>query len=278
MPELPEVEVIRRGLLKHLPGKTITAIFWSGKNLRTAVPYKQLDECIRGEKILTIDRRAKYLLFRMGSGSVLTLHLGMTGKAEIFPVNMIKKKHDHLCLSLDNNLEMRFNDTRRFGSIGVWPKETSPADERKFSDNQGVEPFSHDFTGKRLAKMAIGKTMPIKTFLMDSRRIAGIGNIYANETLFRTGIAPDTPAGKLEPGHWRDIADKCQQILSDAIEAGGSTISDFINSSGKPGYFQLQLQVYGKESSPCPLCKTTIQKTRIGGRASFFCPTCQKPV
>lgn len=276
MPELPEVEVIRRGLQKHLPGRTVTTITWSGKNLRITMPYKQLQDSIEGEKILTVDRKAKYLLLRMGSGSVLIIHLGMTGKTGIFTVGQAKAKHDHLCLSLDNNMEIRLNDTRRFGSVEVWPQETAITDERIFSESQGVEPFSRDFTGERLARIAIKKTQSVKTFLMDSRRIAGVGNIYANETLFRAGIAPDTPAGKLKLRQWQGLAEQCQQILSAAIEAGGSTVSDFINSSGEPGYFQLQLQVYGKENSPCQLCGTTIRKTMIGGRATFFCPVCQR--
>ena len=276
MPELPEVEVIRRGLLKHLRGRTVTAITWSGKSLRTTMPYKQLTRCIQGETILTVERRAKYLLLRMESGSVLIIHLGMTGKTGIFPVATPKAKHDHLCLSLDGDMEMRLNDTRRFGSVAVWSKETATKDEQNFSESQGIEPFSQDFNGEQLARMAIKKNTAIKTFLMDSRRIAGVGNIYANETLFRAGILPNTPAGKLSLEEWQKITDICRNILSDAIEAGGSTVSDFINSSGEPGYFQLQLQAYGKENSPCQLCGTTIRKTMIGGRASFFCPACQR--
>lgn len=275
MPELPEVEVIRRGLLKHLPGRTVTDIAWSGKNLRITMPYEQLKSCIQGEKILTIARRAKYLLLKMGSGSVLVIHLGMTGKTGVFPLDMAKAKHDHLCLSLDNDMEMRLNDTRRFGSVSVWAKETAAGDEQDFSDRQGIEPFSRNFNGEQLTEMANKKTLPVKTFLMDSRRIAGVGNIYANETLFKAGISPDTQAGKLSLKDWQNITDICRQILSNAIEAGGSTVSDFINSSGEPGYFQLQLQVYGRKNLPCQLCGTTIRKTMIGGRATFFCPACQ---
>jgi len=275
MPELPEVEVTRRGLLPHLPKKTITGVRWSNKRLRTPMPRKLLRESIKGQQILTIDRRAKYLLLRMKNGSVLVLHLGMTGKIGLFPQATPTAKHDHLRLQLDNGMEMRFNDTRRFGAVIVWPAGEADALEREFSASKGLEPFSNGFTAASLKNLAKNRRQPIKTFLMDSRLLAGIGNIYANEILFAAGIAPETPVNQIRVNQWQNIITHCREILTKAIKAGGSTISDFIGSSGNRGYFQLQLKVYNKADEPCPTCDTLIQKKLLGGRATFFCPNCQ---
>ncbi|HHD63930.1 MAG TPA: bifunctional DNA-formamidopyrimidine glycosylase/DNA-(apurinic or apyrimidinic site) lyase [Desulfobulbaceae bacterium] len=277
MPELPEVEVTRRGLLPLLPGRTVTKISWSNKRLRTPIPRKLLRDSIVGERVHTIDRRAKYLLVRMERGSVLVLHLGMTGKIGLFPAQSPKARHDHLRLLLDNGLEMRFNDSRRFGSILVWPTGPAAELEKQFNTGKGIEPFSNQFTGRALQQLAAKRRQPVKTFLMDSRLIAGIGNIYANETLFAAGIFPATPVSEITPLQWQSIVSHCREILTRAIAAGGSTISDFIGSSGSPGYFQLQLRVYDQVHSPCAQCGTIIEKIKIGGRATFFCPHCQQP-
>jgi formamidopyrimidine-DNA glycosylase len=277
MPELPEVEVTRRGLLPHLPGRTVTKISWGNKRLRTPIPRKLLRNSIAGDRVLTIDRRAKYLLVRMVHGSVLVLHLGMTGKIGLFPAQSPRARHDHLRLLLDNEMEMRFNDSRRFGSILVWPAGLAAELEEQFNAGKGIEPFSNRFTGPALRQLAAQRRQPIKTFLMDSRLIAGIGNIYANETLFAAGIFPETPVNEITEVQWQSVAVHCREILSRAIEAGGSTISDFIGSSGSPGYFQLQLRVYDQANSPCAQCGTIIEKIKTGGRATFFCPHCQQP-
>ena len=276
MPELPEVEVTRRGLLPHLPGKTITAVKWSNKRLRTPIPRKLLQEAIKGQLVQTIDRRAKYLLFRMASGSVLILHLGMTGKIGLFEQATPTARHDHLRLLLENDMEMRFNDSRRFGSILVWPAGQAAELEKQFSATKGIEPFSNGFTPAALRQMAVKRRQPVKNFLMDSRLIAGIGNIYANETLFAAGIHPETPVNRISAAQWQVIISNCRGILERAIEAGGSTISDFVGSSGSQGYFQLQLAVYGQTDTPCPSCGKAICKKTVGGRATFFCPNCQK--
>ncbi len=277
MPELPEVEVTRRGLLPHLPGRKITRISWSNKRLRTPIPRKLLSSAIAGDRVHTVDRRAKYLLIRMAGGSVLVLHLGMTGKIGLFPGDAPRARHDHLRLLLENGMEMRFNDSRRFGSILVWPAEHAAELEERFNRGKGIEPFSAEFTGTTLKHLANNRRQPVKSFLMDSRRIAGIGNIYANEILFAAGIFPETSVNRISSLQWQAIATHCQEILTRAIEAGGSTISDFIGSSGAPGYFQLQLQVYGRAGDPCACCTTLIEKSKTGGRATFFCPRCQQP-
>ncbi len=276
MPELPEVEVTRRGLLPHLPGKKITAVKWSNKRLRTPIPRKLLKQSIEGQSVQAIDRRAKYLLFRMENGSVLILHLGMTGKIGLFPQAEPRARHDHLRLLLENGMEMRFNDSRRFGVILVWPAEQAAEFEEQFSATKGIEPFSDGFTPAALQQMAVKRRQPVKNFLMDSRLIAGVGNIYANETLFAAGIHPQTPVNRISTEDWHAIISTCREILTRAIEAGGSTISDFIGSSGSAGYFQLQLNVYDRADTPCPVCGQTIRKKVIGGRATFFCPDCQR--
>jgi len=275
MPELPEVEVTRRGLLPHLPGRKIIAVSWSNKRLRTPIPRKLLRESIAGRQVRTVDRRAKYLLVRMEDGSVLVLHLGMTGKIGLFPGNTPRARHDHLRLLLDNRMEMRFNDSRRFGSILVWPAENAGKLEERFNRGKGIEPFSAEFTGTTLQGLAARRRQPVKSFLMDSRRVAGIGNIYANEILFAAGIFPETPVDTITDAEWQAIALESRDILSRAIKAGGSTISDFVGSSGSPGYFQLQLKVYGRGELACKQCGTQVEKRKTGGRATFFCPRCQ---
>jgi formamidopyrimidine-DNA glycosylase len=277
MPELPEVEVTRQGLLPHLPGQIATAVFCSGKRLRQPMPVKLLEQQICGSRISTVDRRAKYLLIRMDNASVLVVHLGMTGKLGIFSQAAARKTHDHLCLRLDSGAELRLNDARRFGSVTVWPGEEAAQLEEAFSRSQGIEPFGPDFTAGTLLKLAEGRRQAVKLFLMDAKLIAGVGNIYASETLSAAGLHPLVPAGSLDAAQWRRIVSCCQDILSRAIAAGGSTVSDFLGSNGQPGWFQLQLAVYGRNGQPCLNCGQTICKEVIGGRASFFCPRCQPP-
>jgi formamidopyrimidine-DNA glycosylase len=276
MPELPEVEVTRLGLLPHLPGRKIMTVFCSGKRLRLPVPLKLLEECICGSTVTVLDRRAKYLLIRMDNASVLVVHLGMTGKLGLFAKAAARATHDHLCVELDSGLELRFNDARRFGSVMVWPGEEAARLEEAFNNSQGLEPFSPNFTAANLARLAQGRRQPIKTLLMNARQISGIGNIYANETLFAAKIHPQTPAGCLNLADWQRIADCAVAILQRAIAAGGSTVSDFLGSSGEPGHFQLQLAVYGRQGQPCPVCGENICKEQLGGRATFFCSSCQR--
>ncbi len=275
MPELPEVEVTRQGLLPHLLQRTVTAVHCSGQQLRLPVPEKEIHQWVQGHTITAVERRAKYLLIRLHNKSVLVIHLGMTGRLGIFSQKAAKAKHDHLCLTLNNAMELRFNDTRRFGSVAVWPPAGAKNLEEAFTRRCGIEPLSDRFTARALANLARRRSTPIKNFLMDSKTIAGIGNIYANEILFAAGIHPKTKACQLNDRQWQAIVTCCPRILHRAIEAGGSTIADFLGSSGQPGYFQLQLAVYGKKGEKCPRCRETIDKAIIGGRATFFCSACQ---
>lgn len=275
MPELPEVEVTRLGLIPHIPHRTVKSIWWSGKRLRLPLPQKLLRSAVRNQQFTGIDRRAKYLLFRLTSRAVLVIHLGMTGKLSLLPRETPRAKHDHLCLLLDNNMELRFNDSRRFGSITVWPGDQAQYFEQAFDAKEGIEPMGPHFTAENIHKLAQSRSVSIKAFLMNSKLVSGIGNIYANETLFLSGIHPETPARALSKSDWEPIIKNCVHTLSRAIEAGGTTISDFLGSSGQPGYFQLQLHVYGKEGAPCSCCSNAIVKTVVAGRATFHCPKCQ---
>ena len=275
MPELPEVEVTRLGLLARLPGRRVVGITCSGQRLRQDLPREELHRHIANQTISTLDRRAKYLLFRMTNGAVLQAHLGMTGKFSVVPATMPRHRHDHLCLSLDDGSEIRYNDSRRFGLIAVWPTPEAAALEKAFSEGEGLEPLGPGFTAQALRALARGRTTPVKALLMNSRLIAGIGNIYANETLFAAGVHPARPAGRLSSEEWQRIVTAAVDILQRAIAAGGTTIADFLGASGHPGYFQLQLHVYGRKGLPCPSCGRSIDKIQLAGRSTYACSSCQ---
>lgn len=238
------------------------------------MPRRDLKKYIQEASIKSVDRRAKFLLLVMDNRAYLIIHLGMTGRLGIFPTGTPKSKHDHLRLQLDNNMELRFNDVRRFGFIQVLPPGAD------FNDtmlaNIGPEPFDPDFTAKYLQECAIGKKRPLKNFLMDSRIIAGIGNIYACEILFHARLNPQKMISRLTKKQWEKVVESSRYVLQKAIESGGTTISDFVNESGKSGYFQLELQTYGRLGKPCNTCKTPITKKIMAGRSTFFCPKCQK--
>jgi formamidopyrimidine-DNA glycosylase len=274
MPELPEVEVIKRGLQKHLPGRTITGIVASNRKLRLPLPRKGLNTCIRGARIQTVGRRAKFLMITMDNGAVLIIHLGMTGRLGIFPADAPRSKHDHLWLQLDNNMQLRFNDIRRFGFIQVVPPGGDPG--TTILAGIGPEPLGKEFTPEYLHRLAAGKNRPLKNFLMDSRVVAGIGNIYACEILFHAGLNPQKKISRLTRKEWERVVAGSRHVLQKAITCGGTTISDFVNASGKSGYFQLELQTYGRQGQFCKCCATPIAKKTMAGRSTFFCPKCQK--
>ncbi len=276
MPELPEVEVIRRGLQKHLPGQKIEAIFHSGKMLRRPVALEGMRKLLVGATINEITRRAKYLLFHMDNRAVLIIHLGMTGRLGIFPADTPIAGHDHLRWQLESGLELRFNDTRRFGFAHALSAQEAGEREQTFFKTTGPEPFAPNCTPSYLHGRAIKRKQTVKAFLMDTRIIAGIGNIYANEALFQAKIPPARQVSDLDIQDWQRLLSDLRSILNHAIACGGSTINDYVNASGKQGYFQVHFQVYGRENQPCPQCRTPIKKERISGRASFFCPRCQR--
>jgi formamidopyrimidine-DNA glycosylase len=272
MPELPEVEVISRGLAPHLEGHRLVKISFGTKKLRLPMPNEKQTALLVGKTIRLVQRRAKYVVIVLENSAKMLIHLGMTGRLGIFPEKTTLASHDHARWLLDNKLELRFNDTRRFGSIqGLGPND----DLDSFFAGQGPDPFWEDFSGQYLEELAAKRSLPVKNFLMDNRVVTGIGNIYASETLFRAGINPKRPAGEISLANWQVIVDKSREVLKEAISCGGSTISDYVNSSGEKGYFQTKLQVYGRTGQPCPVCGAPISKIKLGGRASFFCPVCQ---
>ena len=275
MPELPEVEVTRRGLVHALTGRQVLRVWTSGLPLRASVPLARLRHHLQDERVMTVDRRAKYLLVRFEAGAILSLHLGMTGKVTLLPKGVPRHKHDHLELLLDNGEVLRFNDTRRFGAVALWPAREAKEQEQAFSRREGVEPLGVGFNALALQRLAERRSVALKSFLMNGRLIAGIGNIYANEILFAAGLHPLRPAGSLSLADWERVVRATVSILEAAISAGGSSIADFLGTSGHPGYFQLQLQVYGRSGALCLRCGGIIERIVSAGRSTWFCPHCQ---
>lgn len=276
MPELPEVEVVKQGLAPLLSGRIIVDLSSDGKSLRTPVPVSMMKKLLPGKTIRSVKRRAKYLLLEMEDKTLLIIHLGMTGKLGLFPKGAPQILHDHISWHLDNDMELRFNDIRRFGSIVLFPAEKSALLEDTFFLSTGPEPFDSGFNADYLLNKAAGRKKPIKNFIMDSSVVAGIGNIYANESLFKAKIRPSKPSGSISRKKWNILIDEIRNVLTEAIACGGSTISDFIGASGDRGYFQINFNVYGRNAQNCPRCSNPIKLLKLGGRSSFFCPKCQK--
>ena len=272
MPELPEVEVICRGLAPTLRGRKIVTASFSRQKMRLPLPAQQISTWIVGRRIKGVRRMAKFILLDMDSTASLVVHLGMTGRLNFFPAGTAPAKHDHARWLLDNGLELRFNDTRRFGSIQVLKPGQDPAE---VFGTLGPDPFWPEFNAGYLAERARGRAIPVKNLLMDNRVVTGIGNIYASEILHASGVNPATPAGHLDDRELQKIAANSRLILEAAIACGGTTIADYVNSRGEKGYFQTQLQVYGREGEACHTCGKTIRQVRLGGRASYYCPACQ---
>jgi len=276
MPELPEVEVVKRGLEPHLTGRIITSTWHNGKKLRVDVPCHEMQRHLPGTTIACLKRRAKFLILELGNDMLLIIHLGMTGKLGLFKPSSPLMVHDHVSWMLDNGMELRFNDVRRFGSISLIQAGQRPSLEDTFFKTTGPEPFDDAFNAAYLRRKAAGRSVPVKNFIMTNKIVAGIGNIYANESLFAAGIRPTRPAGKIGLKKWTELIEKIREVLSRAILCGGSTISDFISASGEKGYFQINFCVYGRGDERCPNCTAQIKTIRLGGRASFFCPRCQR--
>ncbi len=273
MPELPEVEVIRRGLIPHLVDRRINRVVISNRRLRLPVPKAKLNRWVQGYRVRAVDRRAKYLLVRMSNRALMVLHLGMSGRLTFFTNGTPRSAHDHLRFLLDSGLELRFNDVRRFGSVQVLNSEDGEGSQ--IFANLGPEPLGPDFSPNYLLEAARGRIRPIKNFLMDARVVVGIGNIYANEILFAARIRPTRAVQSLEKKAWDRVVRACRQVLERAIACGGTTISDYVTSSGKAGYFRCELKVYGCGGQVCSSCSSTIIRQVLAGRATFFCPLCQ---
>jgi len=274
MPELPEVETTRRGIEPRVTGRRIVSVTVYDGRLRWPVP-STLPALLPGALIVAIERRSKYLLFRMttrtGPGTML-VHLGMTGSLRMFGRAPPRRRHDHVEFALDDGSLVRYHDPRRFGSI-LWLPGATPA--HPLLDELGPEPFDPAFDAAYLHMRARGRRTAIKVLLMDNRVVVGIGNIYAAESLFRAGVRPGTAAGRLSRARLAALVAAVRQVLAEAIEKGGSTLRDFVDSQGEPGYFQLDYRVYGREGDPCRVCGTRIRNRRLGQRSSCYCPVCQ---
>ncbi len=275
MPELPEVEVICRGIQPHLVDRTVTAIFHNGKQLRLPVPVDLLRREMIGCRITAVTRRAKYLQISLDSGAMLIIHLGMTGNLGFFSSESEPAKHDHVRWTLDNDTELRYNDSRRFGAIHILKSQETQDREETVFKTTGPEPFHAAFSPEYLHQLAKGKNLTVKVFIMTTQVVAGVGNIYASESLFRAGILPARKVQTISKKGWGKLVAAIREILQQAIDCGGSTISDFLNARQEKGYFQANFKVYGRQGEPCPTCQEKIENSRLGGRSSYFCPRCQ---
>ena len=271
MPELPEVETTRRGLAPHVVGRRIAAVSVYDPRLRWRVPHDLAGRLV-GHVIEGLERRSKYLLFRL-AGDTLLVHLGMTGSLRAFSLAPPRRPHDHVDVVLDNGVTLRYHDPRRFGAI-LWVE--GPAERHPLLARLGPEPFDPAFDAGYLWHATRRRSAAIKLALMDNHLVVGVGNIYANESLFRAGIRPATPANRVSKARLARLVEEVRAALGDAIAKGGSTLRDYVDSAGEPGYFQLEHFVYGRTGLPCRVCGTLIRTRRQGGRATMYCATCQR--
>ncbi|PIQ32286.1 MAG: bifunctional DNA-formamidopyrimidine glycosylase/DNA-(apurinic or apyrimidinic site) lyase [Zetaproteobacteria bacterium CG_4_9_14_3_um_filter_49_83] len=270
MPELPEVEVVRLGLEPLLSGQMIVEVKCFREGLR--YPFPDFSS-LTAQHFTSVQRRAKYLLFRLDGPEVLIWHLGMTGQFHVVPVSQEKTKHEHARFVLSNGNAMIYRDPRRFGYVGLLPADTWAS--HVWFSNLGVEPLQDAFTGEYLFQLTRQRKAPIKQVLMDASVVVGIGNIYASESLFRARIHPATAACRISGARIQRLVTSVRTVLGEALEAGGSTISDFVHVDGKPGYFAHDFRVYGRDGKACRLCSTPIRKLVQAGRSTFYCPSCQ---
>lgn len=271
MPELPEVETIRRGIAPLIVGRTIVRVVLRTPRLRWPLETR-LRTLLPGRRIEAVERRAKYLLLRCGDGTLL-VHLGMSGRIVVCPAERPPERHDHADLIFDDGSCLRFTDPRRFGAI-LWAGSDPGA--HPLLAGLGPEPLASALDGDYLAGYAANRRVAVKSFIMDQRVVVGVGNIYASEALFRARIDPARPAGRVSRERYTQLAAAIKTVLEEAIAAGGTTLRDFRDGQGNPGYFAVQLQVYGRTDQPCPCCAAPIRCRRIGQRSSYDCPRCQR--
>ena len=272
MPELPEVETIMRGLSPELEGAIIQDVIIRCQQLRWPIPG-DLKAHLNQQQIVRLSRRGKYLLIQMRSGTLI-VHLGMSGRLRIFNRDSPATRHDHLDIRLSQGQLLRYNDPRRFGAV-LWT--TDNPNNHPLIKTMGIEPLDTLFSGQYLYQKAINRHVSIKPFIMNSQIVTGIGNIYAAEALFMAKIHPSTPAGLLTLKQCERLVISIKQVLQAAISQGGTTLKDFVNSEGKPGYFAQQLHVYGRAGLPCTACATPLCTIQLGQRSTVFCKACQSP-
>lgn len=268
MPELPEVEVSRLGVSAHLNGKIISDIVVRTPKLRWDIPTSQLSELV-GQQITAISRRAKYLVIETPQGDII-IHLGMSGSLRVIDSDVALKKHDHVDIAVGNKV-LRLNDPRRFGAVLFGDKDTPHSVFAKL----GPEPLTDAFNSDHLVMMCAKRKAPIKQVIMDNPVVVGVGNIYANEALFLTGIHPQVPANQVTKPQLVQLTQVIKDVLSAAIKQGGTTLKDFSQTDGKPGYFAQELNVYGRSGQECVKCQSILEEVKLGQRASVYCPQCQ---
>jgi formamidopyrimidine-DNA glycosylase len=271
MPELPEVETTRRGIEPHICGQKIQRLIVRQPRLRWPVPG-QLASRIKHVRIRQLSRRGKYLLIGTDAGTLI-IHLGMSGSLCVIRDNAPPGLHDHVDLLMENGARLRFRDPRRFGA---WLWTDAPPETHPLLNRLGPEPLGSAFNADYLYRLSRGRKLAIKSFLMDSHTVAGVGNIYANEALFLAGIHPARAAGRISRQRYDKLVAALKQVLNEAIRQGGTTLRDFTSGEGKPGYFQQSLSVYAQQGRPCPNCATPIRETRTAQRSTFYCPHCQR--
>lgn len=270
MPELPEVETVCRGIAPHVTQAKVTDVTIRKRELRWPIP-RTIKSILKSQVINEVSRRGKYILLHFNSGTLL-VHLGMSGTLKIVKSNTPVIKHDHADIHLSNNLILRFNDPRRFGSI-LWSKH--PVEEHELLAKLGPEPLESSFDYHYLYKKLQSKKSSIKVCIMNSHLVVGVGNIYANEALFDSGIHPLRLANTLTEVECKLLCKNIKKVLKNAIQKGGTTLKDFTNSEGKPGYFAQVLNVYGRGGESCNRCSGVLTEERVGARSTVFCENCQ---
>ncbi len=277
MPELPEVEVTRLGIQPHLEGQVVTRVNVVDGRLRWPVP-KNLSKLLAGQKIEHIDRRGKYLLLKMTRGHLI-IHLGMTGVLRVLPNSDPLKPHDRVVIHFDE-ISLRLHDPRKFGAVLWHPFSSGDVLAHPLIQKLGPEPLEDSFAGQlgadRLYEYSRKRTISVKAFLLAGQAVVGVGNIYCSESLFEAGIHPRLPAGKLTRAQCQRLAVAVRKVLKKAIQAGGSSLRDFVDAHGEPGYFMMQTKVYDRADQPCRVCQTIIRQIVQGQRSTYFCPVCQK--
>ncbi len=271
MPELPEVETTRRGISPHITGEKVVEVVIRQPRLRWPVPLEVI-EILPGQRLQAVGRRGKYLLLAFQTGSLI-VHLGMSGSLRILGPDTPMQKHDHFDLAFTNGSILRLRDPRRFGAI-LWTTD-APTHHPLLKD-LGPEPLNDVFDAAYLRQRGKQRRVAIKNLIMDSKILVGVGNIYANEALFLAGIHPSRPCNRIALPRYARLVEGIKGVLTQAIAQGGTTLRDFQQEDGRPGYFAQHLQVYGKAGEPCPLCGSPIRQKVIGQRSSYFCGHCQR--
>jgi formamidopyrimidine-DNA glycosylase len=274
MPELPEVETTLRGIAPHVTGRVVREVIVRHRGLRLPVPASL--DAIAGDRFTGVTRRSKYLILTLAEGGCLLIHLGMSGSLRLADPAAEFKKHDHVALTLDSGRQLRFHDPRRFGIFLHLPD--GDAAGHPLIRDLGPEPLPEGagFTAPHLAAACAGSGRAIKLAIMDAKVVVGVGNIYASEALFRAGIRPSTPAGRISRPRLARLVAAIREVLEDSIEQGGTTLRDFLHSDGEPGYFRQRLFVYERKGEPCRRCGTPIRHAVLGQRSTYWCPRCQK--